>query len=338
MLLAGIDEAGYGPTLGPLCIGAALFRVTGEPDRDDAPDLWRSLRAAVCRSPQGLARGLIPVDDSKRLKRPGGFAPAEFARAVERLERGVLAFLSTSGAACGCDRSLLATLTRGRSLALDWYADGSTPFPLPASGDQQRAAMASARLARVMEGAGVSLVALRCAVIDERRFNDQVRRTGSKAAVSLRVVGGMLSRVWTLLGREPPDASGLRRAEVRVDRQGGRTRYLEGLRRRLIGAEVRIVEEAPARSVYEAVDGATGRSVRIAFEVDADRLHLPVALASMTAKYARELLMRRFNAYWCARIAELKPTAGYATDARRWLTDAGPHLTAEERRTLVRLA
>ena len=29
LILAGIDEAGYGPILGPLCTGAAAFRVEG---------------------------------------------------------------------------------------------------------------------------------------------------------------------------------------------------------------------------------------------------------------------------------------------------------------------
>ena len=42
---------------------------------------------------------------------------------------------------------------------------------------------------------------------------------------------------------------------------------------------------------------------------------LPVALASMTAKYHRELAMRAFNDYWCRQVPGLKPTAGYPQDA-----------------------
>lgn len=62
--------------------------------------------------------------------------------------------------------------------------------------------------------------------------------------------------------------------------------------------------------------------MRVIFEVDADSRHFPVALASMTAKLVRELAMMRFNRYWGDRLAEIKPTAGYRTDARRWLEDA----------------
>ena len=41
---------------------------------------------------------------------------------------------------------------------------------------------------------------------------------------------------------------------------------------------------------------------------------LPTALASMTAKYLRELSMRAFNEFWCARVTGLRPTAGYPMD------------------------
>jgi hypothetical protein len=38
----------------------------------------------------------------------------------------------------------------------------------------------------------------------------------------------------------------------------------------------------------------------------------------MTAKYLRELSMRAFNEFWCARVPGLSPTAGYPVDARRF--------------------
>ena len=48
----------------------------------------------------------------------------------------------------------------------------------------------------------------------------------------------------------------------------------------------------------------------------------PVALASMAAKYVRELSMQAFNAFWADRLPGLRPTAGYPTDALRWRHDA----------------
>jgi hypothetical protein len=45
---------------------------------------------------------------------------------------------------------------------------------------------------------------------------------------------------------------------------------------------------------------------------------LETALASMTAKYLRELAMQAFNRFWRRHFPDLKPTAGYPTDSHRY--------------------
>ncbi len=52
LIYAGIDEAGYGPMLGPLCAAAAVFVVENhDTTHDGAPNLWEILDDAVCRRP-----------------------------------------------------------------------------------------------------------------------------------------------------------------------------------------------------------------------------------------------------------------------------------------------
>jgi hypothetical protein len=46
----------------------------------------------------------------------------------------------------------------------------------------------------------------------------------------------------------------------------------------------------------------------------------------MLAKYLRELFMDQLNAWFQARLPGLKATAGYATDANRFLLDVEPAL------------
>ena len=58
--------------------------------------------------------------------------------------------------------------------------------------------------------------------------------------------------------------------------------------------------------------------------------HLPVALASMTAKYLRELAMIRLNRFFREALPEIKPTAGYVQDGRRFLQEVRPVI--EDRR------
>src|SRR6186997_3446193 len=70
----GIDEAGYGPNFGPLVMTAVACRV---PDDLAGADLWKVLRPAVCRHPQGKRPRLV-VDDSKKVYRAGlGFDDLE---------------------------------------------------------------------------------------------------------------------------------------------------------------------------------------------------------------------------------------------------------------------
>ena len=131
-------------------------------------------------------------------------------------------------------------------------------------------------------------------------------------------------------------AAGLRRdqaaepAVVWCDRHGGRKRYGGLVARHFAAPLVQALEETSARSVYMVpTDGAAATNTcRIEFCVGGEARG-PVALASMTAKYVRELAMHAFNAFWSARMPGLSPTAGYPSDALRWRRDAAPAIERE---------
>jgi ribonuclease HII len=301
-LVLGIDEAGYGPTLGPLLVCASLWRV--EPQQIGC-SFWKALSDAVVKKPR---RGdwRIVVDDSKTV----------FDRSIGigTLERSVLAFARAAGLPTGSLADLLAALGADDLHAgpMPWYRELRLELPL----DRARVASAAIaeRLCECLNEARVACLGLRAAVVTEDQFNTRVSSTRNKAEL---VVEQVLRHIAWAAGR-----CGSNDLHVLVDRLGGRTDYRQLLGLAFPDRHVHVLEVADSVSRYRL--GAAASDWFIEFRVDGDQRHLPIALASMLAKYVREALMDRFNDFWRRWMPEIAPTAGYSTDAARFLSDLQP--------------
>jgi hypothetical protein len=321
LIYAGIDEAGYGPMFGPFVIGRTVFAVD-EYDGVQLPCLWRALKRAVCRKPTDKRRR-IAVNDSKLLYSP--------QVGLGHLERAVLGFgRLMDRQPAHVDEYLAAVAADAASAQPDqlWYVEPDGPAALPVSLEEPLIGIAHQQLQRASEAAGVRLVDAAAAVVFEDRFNRMVHATRSKARCAWTFIAGHLTDIWQQFGRHKP--------RVVIDRQGGRMRYREALVDVFPDAQLQVIDESTVSSSYALCDG--DRAMTIQIEIDSEANHLPVALASMTAKYTRELLMHRFNRYWRAHLPQLRPTAGYFGDGRRFLDDIEPIIDrlGIERSTLIR--
>ncbi len=298
--IVGIDEAGYGPNLGPLVMSSVAYWVP----HDHRTDIWQLLSGAVRRPSEQTDDERLVVGDSKQV-----YSPSSGLRSLERSIWGVALGRYIETQTATTLSWLLDQVSPAHVAALCsecWYR-GDTP--LPTAMEETDRVTGATLFADASSGAGVRWSDVRSVIVCAPRFNELLDRWDTKAVV-LGFGFAELVKAHRTLGCDD-DA-----IHVFVDKHGGRNYYGDMLQEAFDDCMVIAREESRRRSTYEVL-GAE-RPFEVTFEPEADGSHFSVALASMLSKYLRELLMHEFNGFWQQHIPGLKPTAGYPGDSRRF--------------------
>lgn len=305
----GTDEAGYGPTLGPLVITATVWHGPS----DACPDQWYETLAPFvtsnCRSRilKSLTTGVaypqecdpVIIADSKKIYQSG--------RGLRDLERSALSLLGVVNCVPENWRDLIGYLdpsVPSELAVIPWFADFNPLLPVATTPALVENGVACLRQA--FRKADLACIGIRSKFVTAMRFNRELERFTSKGELLSNLTLRLVTDV--LLSQK--------KAVLWADKHGGRAHYACVLYQALETQLVQVEHESPERSAYRI--GPAEKYLRAVFLTKAERL-VPVAAASIISKYVRELAMLAFNRFWQQHLPDLAPTAGYPADARRFL-------------------
>lgn len=303
MILAGMDEAGYGPLLGPMVVGCCAFELPETDHLAPIPCLWKRLRKLVSKTRSRSGRKLH-INDSKQVY--------STSIGIKELERSILTLLHASERTSDDLQTLLGHVAPHVLADLPqypWYDAAGEEFPI--DNDAISVRMFSNALRLEMQRAQVRCVHYAARVVLERQLNRMIAATRNKASALFSTGAIHLDYLLRNFGDK-----GL---TIICDRLGGREHYGSLLRLMFEDWSLEVISEIDGRAEYRLCRGTN--VVRLIFVEKAEEQAMPVALASMLSKYLREALMHRFNRYWKQHKPDLVPTAGYYSDGERFLRD-----------------
>jgi len=333
-----VDEAGYGPKLGPLVIAAtqwkcrpkqlcmantssdALPRSAGQLDR------WAKgfeTEFDALKQPVGVNGILIRVDDSKRVfqsrstqsPRESSQGQSRIPPSLETLHRIISVAHHLAGRKETHLSDRLATLIPQdyeTVIGTQWLASLRDVSTVPDDLPNRFASRPHTTLARKEWGnCPWQLKKIRARMVTARDFNAFCgHHNGSPSVSSTRSQQAgnksdllsecSLGLVADLIGELPNNKHTM--AHVFFDRHGGRRYYAGVIQQAFPESVVEVVEETSQRSVYHMQWKKL--SARLHFTVKGDRF-VPVALSSLHAKYLREVAMGAFNNYFQDQLAKL---------------------------------
>jgi len=286
--LVGIDEAGYGPQLGPLVVSAVVLEL---PDallikHHPLPKItcpWKTLSNIISKN---KSRAKVTVCDSKALYHP--------AKGLKELEKTALVFK--------------------RLIEPDYC--NHYELSLPLSADNNEINKSTQMLRAELDNSSIRFCEAKVSIVEPSDFNDGIERLQNKADFLWETSGKLIKHCVDKYNSN-------NMLVIRAGKQGGRNYYFPYLQRLFAGKIIWDIEQGHNNSSY-IIKAKPSSNAVISFIKDGDASEFVIALASIFSKYYRELSMLKLNRFFQSHIPSLKSTSGYHTDSRRFIRQISP--------------
>ena len=240
-VLIGIDEAGYGPILGPLVISSVGFSL---PEEHLKGDLWRILQKSVFNRKKHLSGRLLITDSKKAYTRSQGLGH------LERTVFSCIECLHKRPENLGQLLEILSPDLLKRIDSYPWYKQTAGQNVFAASADT---AIASKVLKNDLAVNNLKLLGLESICLDVAYYNRMIALIKNKSVVLFSSTARLIQKAFDRFGHD--------NLQIMIDRQGGRVHYRRELQRMFGDMELTILGESKSTSSYELTDAV--RRMRI---------------------------------------------------------------------------
>lgn len=306
----GIDEAGYGPNLGPIVIGGTLWHVA-----DNGSSKQLSAGSLTGNGEIDSACDPLPgtFADSKKLYSPGS--------GLGRIEQPILALLRCADTPVHARADVIDLLSRLTGQQADFFENEPgyhwQEVAIPQSCNDEDIDAIEKQMRQTLAENRTQCLSLASTMMFPQAWNEGLIREGNKASLLSSLSCQLVRRLLNIVAEREPAAT--EQVFIHCDKHGGRNHYAALLQHEMKCDFVTVRSETREQSAYSWRDDY-GRAIEITFTAKGESQN-PVAVASMVAKYLRELAMAGWNLFWQREIPNLQPTAGYPLDAKRFRKD-----------------
>jgi len=344
----GIDEAGYGPDIGPLVVTSSLFRLS---EKYHSEKFWDTLSEIISKKTKEFPEKVI-VSDSKDIfkNHPKNYligettalcsycllypAPLNFQEFLQNIfldnldlfQKRCKTFSKYTYRMCwGNNNFFSEDPLNSKNLDPSPFLDNLFP-----------------KLKKVIKSSGIDLIDIKSVVLCPHLYNESITKKGKLFFNYLqfeRLIENALKRILienisvrdkeetvklekkykkaTRNFKKNEQKNNLNSIYVIADKLGSKKYYINYLKSGLLGDfKIKILEQNRNISSYELLNNL---EIRLSFIKEGDKTHFPIALSSVFSKYIRERFIKNINEFFATKIQDLESTKGYAYKIEKFI-------------------